>query len=272
MLAKEPLYLFLVIGALYSFGKAMTPGRLQWPYFLPLMGAMATLIIFRPTGAILLFTIALVNVVARFGLARASALAMVVISLSVVTIGLANYMDYYLPLFFIGNEGGIDLSSHGDLLSERIATKSIPDSLVPLFSPPWSIILSPLLSLLWMISPIPLMGQLMAAFSNLLQGNLSFGDLALATRYLDSVIIILLVFYLFGKKITRSLLFQPLVLFGLLQIISIVALQFFESGRHRYLPGFILALTVTLFMTRRNKKTSSKWHQSHRADIQKGLQ
>jgi hypothetical protein len=37
---------------------------------------------------------------------------------------------------------------------------------------------------------------------------------------------------------------NPLMLFTIIQILGIVSFQFLESGRHRYVPGVILALIL----------------------------
>jgi hypothetical protein len=252
MLAKEPIYLFLTIGALHAYKYAVMSDRFSWKYFCVFTGLTILLIIFRPTGALLLGLVALINVAMRSGLVRASVFFVVFASILLLAITLASYIDYFLPLFFVGSEGDVDITTQLNFSIDSMASKLIPESIAPLFLPPLSLILSPLLGLLWMVSPLPIVDQFINSFQSLFTGAFSFTDLTIIIRYLDSIIIVLMLFLLLRARIIKFVMLNPLVLFGVFQILTTVAFQFFESGRHRYLPGFILAMMVVMFIGRKN--------------------
>jgi hypothetical protein len=139
--------------------------------------------------------------------------------------------------------------------------KGIPQILLPFFMPPWSVPLAPVLSILWLISPLPLFGALIDSLIGFQIGRASFLDFATVVRYLDSMIIFYILFKFIRLRLDIFKNTQPIILFLLIQILAISSLQFFESGRHRYLPGvmfMILYIHYSSFeKSKRNFKISS---------------
>lgn len=263
MLAKEPIYLLLIIGALYAFNHAVKARCILCWHSLLFILLTFILVIFRPTGAILLGLVALITIAKRFGFMRAALLFTVIGILTIAAVMFANFIHYDLPLFFIGSEGGVNFESNLDIPIERMVSKQIPGSLMEFFLPPWSIVVSPILGLLWMISPLPLMGELVTALLGLFSDQFSFNNFATVIRYLDSFTIAWLFLYLIRSRVSKVVMLQPLMLLGIFQVLTTVAFQFFESGRHRYLPGFILAVVVILIIgqrenIKRNRRLSNQ--------------
>lgn len=261
MLSKEPIYLFLVVSALYVFQLSISYKKVSWPHLAVFSLLEIVLIIFRPVGALIIGIIALFITIRNFGFNRMLFLLSIISAVSVAAIVFARNMDYFLPLFFLGKGYEVDFANQVHLLSADMASKSIPAGLAPLFSPPWSILASPLLGILWMVSPLPLLGKLADASTQFLLGTFSFSELAIVIRYLDAMVMFLLsLLFIIRVKIKRAIIFNPLVLFGVFQILGIVSFEFFESARHRYLPGVILAQLIILFSNRRNITSYGEHH------------
>lgn len=245
MLAKEPIYLFLIVVALDAYFCAIASKRITWPPILVFVGLMFVTIVFRTTGAMI------VGLVILFGVARQSGWGRALFALTgfaatfATVVAVANFIELPLLVFFLTTDG-VDFSVQADFIQSGFESRQISASLALVLLPPGSIIASPLLGALWMVSPLPLMDNLIDAFSNLLKGEFLFGDLTVINRYLDATVMIALLTSLFvlRARVKRTVVFNPLVLFGTFQLLGIVAFQFIESGRHRYLPGFILAMFV----------------------------
>jgi hypothetical protein len=268
MLAKEPIYLFLVVFALYTIVDLINNRKKIAIVFIKLTTfffVALILVIFRPTGAIILSVATFTYLIRQKGLKIAGIFVLSFSMMALVSTLIANYIDYSVPLFFIGKEGEISFSEQTDLSYERIGTRMsrIPEFIAPIFLPPASILASPILFPLWMISPLPTYMAFIESTGNLISGRLSFFDFSVIVRYLDAIMILLFLIRLVTKKLKIICLKNPLILFGFLQVLSIVIFQFIESGRHRYLPGYILALLVVYSFDNFKRKKLSEIKEIH---------
>jgi hypothetical protein len=246
MLSKEVLYLFLVIELFYLYQLFSESKRNQMAHIARIIVTLTILFIFRPTGAMIFIGIVGYRSLTLNSSTKFTTL-LIFAATSIFAFLLIDTLDYSLPLQLLGGNDALSLDSHAALASIWIATKGIPQVLVPFFTPPQSIPLAPILGILWLISPIPLFGALFDALNSIQSSRASFMDFATLVRYFDSLIMCYLLFRLIKY---RFLIFNKppaFVLFLVIQIFSISSLQFFESGRHRYLPGFILVILFINF-------------------------
>jgi len=246
MLSKEVLYLFLVVELFYLYQMIAESKQILIAHIWSIIVILTILFIFRPTGALIFIGIVGYR---SFTLKSSAKLTtfLIFLATSVFAFLLIVTLDYSLPLKFLGGNDELSLDSEAALTSIWIETKGIPQILVPFFTPPQSIPLAPLLGVLWLISPLPLLGALFDALNNIQSSRASFMDFATLVRYFDSFIMLFLLFRLIKYRayITRKM--PPFVLFLIIQVLSISSLQFFESGRHRYLPGFMLLILLSSF-------------------------
>jgi hypothetical protein len=267
MLAKEPIYLFLIVSALYFFIQINTSRNtfkvlaMQSCAFFFLF---LILVIFRPVGAVVFCVVGLIFIIKEKGFAKSCVFLASIFLIIISSVLVSSYIDYSIPLFFMGEDGGVDFSMHGDSALQRVDNhmSMIPVFMVPLLSPPLSIFAIPILVPIWMISPLPFFGMLMNPLYDLISGRLNFTDFAIFVRFFDGIVILIIILKLMRKKIQIIGSKNPLILFTIFQILTTVVLQFFESGRHRYLPGFVLALLLISSFNRINKFQMSKSYDS----------
>ena len=154
------------------------------------------------------------------------------------------YFELPLALFFLDDDGSFSLKMMAASQGELMEIKGVPSIIQPIFEFPNSLILSPLLSIFWLVSPIPLIGNLVNAFYNLMNGIFVFGDLATIAKYCDAMLILGLLTFVTLKRIAWWSTKNPLLIILVVQILNIVTFNFFEASRHRYMPGVILSLLV----------------------------
>jgi hypothetical protein len=259
MLAKEVLYLFLVIQLFYLHKLINESEEFKTLNILRLIIILTTLLLFRPTGALIFICVIGYR---AFSLDFKMKLRSILIfSLAAIfTLLLIDSINYTLPLFILGGNDELSLDSHLTLNSIWMESKGIPQILVPFFMPPWSVPLAPVLSILWLISPLPLFGALIDSLIGFQIGRASFLDFATVVRYLDSIIIFYILFQCIRLRLDVFKNTQPIILFLLIQILAISSFQFFESGRHRYLPGVMFMILYIYYSSfeksNQNFKTS----------------
>jgi hypothetical protein len=254
MLAKEPIYLFVTVVMLYSvFLFSIHKKIFSWNMFLFVI-MLFVAIVFRPIGAIIVSFIALFTMYKKFGVKIFFYFVSIfILNLSIILIYLIS-IDYPIALFIISGPDGGGFSGQAAYQQLFMQIKGIPEFIQPIFHPPWSIILSPFLSILWLISPLPLIGGLIDSCVAIFDGSFRFGDLATIAKYLDAMIIFVLLVIVLMKKIKWWSRPNLIIIFLIIQIITIVMFNFFEASRHRYLPGFMIALFVLVNLNLRIKK------------------
>ena len=254
MLSKEVIYLFLIIGSIYFYKKLSTN---IYSIFFNLVFSLfiILIIIFRPSGAIILFLVfILIGVFQKNKIRNFIKIILLLFLLGAFSYYIIENLGYRIPLFFLNDEGSVDFTTHEEISEDRISSHAIPNFAVPYFSPPWSILFSPILAMIWMISPLPFFGLLLKALGAFLTGNIEFNYFAVIIRYFDSLFMIYFLINLFNKFRVQNLkkINNPLIIFFLIQVFNIAVFQFFESGRHRYLPGFILIIFTISFLNKKN--------------------
>jgi hypothetical protein len=257
MLAKEPIYLFLTTVMLFAVSRFSIQRKLiSWNMAL-LIAMLFIGIIFRPTGAIIVSVIAMIVIYSQYGLKTFFYFfSILILTLLLLVIYLLS-IDYPIPLFFITqSDGGGGFAAQARIQFLFMQAKNIPESIQPIFSPPWSIVLSPILSLLWLVSPLPLIGGLINSIVAIFDGSFRFGDLANIAKYLDAILIAIMIVVIFMKRIKWWVAPNPLVIFFIIQVMTLVMFNFFEASRHRYLPGFILVLFIIVTLNKHRKEYS----------------
>lgn len=255
MLSKEILYLFLVIELFYFYKLINRANKENFLNILCIILLLSLLLLFRPTGALIFILIIFFNIFIFNYKNKLASLFLLFIALSVVIL-LIEILDYRLPLLFLTATGELNLGRDLDLKPILATTKGIPAAISHLFSPPWSLPFAPVLGFLWLISPIPYFGAFFDAAGGTQGGQFTFMDFATIIRYFDSIVIFLLLFLLAKSRSLFVESSNPVTWFLLLHTLSIASLDFFESGRHRYLPGVILM--ILYIHTSSNYKPPSK--------------
>jgi len=241
MLSKEPIYLFLTVLSLFAFNQILDsrPNKI-WSLTM-LLTALSLGFLLRPGGVLI------TGVLFFYWMMRERKLKYILTSIVFGSIFLYLVLKsgFQIPLFLIPTESGGGVSNQASNQQMFMDVKGVPEMLQVLFLPPVSIFISPILSIFWLILPLPLLGGLWTAIDHLLDGDFRFGDLATLIKYLDAgLILIALNFLPKFKRICLSTRDNILFQFLILQILAIAAFNFYEASRHRYLPGFILILFV----------------------------
>lgn len=239
MISKEPIYLFLIILTLHSIATNNQDDRVRWYQWSIFASSLAVCMLLRPPAAIVLALISIGYIFVKSGIRSLIYLILILVCLSGAVFTAANYVGYSLPIFF--DSQGLDLQR---VFIETVAEDKLNGSqFIWMLTPPWSVFLSPVLGVLWLFSPLPLLGNLSEGFYSIWTGATTFRTLAIFVRYADAFIMLgLLAFVFLRRSRLESVLFNPLTMSAILLVIGTVMFQFLESGRHRYFPGFVLLL------------------------------
>jgi hypothetical protein len=245
MLAKEPIYLFLCSLAVYFIG-LLALRKSAWRNLAALAAILVALFFFRPIGAFILGGIALSVLFRTRQRAALAVFGSAVTAGLLVFFGVASGSE--IPLVLLTSEGTFTLQQQLEVIDRFAREKEAVGAFAPLFTPPVSILLAPVLAAIWLVAPFPLLGASLESLGRILATEFSFQDLATVARGLDSMVIVLLLIVLVRRwrgdprGLLRRIVDQPALLFTGLSVLGIAAFQFLESGRHRYAVTPVLLL------------------------------
>lgn len=241
MLSKEPIYLFLTLLSIFAFNQILNSRSNRIWNLIMLLFALLLGFFLRPGGVLITALLFLYWMI----LEKKLKFIFMSIVFGSAFLYLALKSGFQIPIFLITTESGGGFSNQASNQQMFMNAKDIPEILQGLFLPPVSILISPILSIFWLILPLPLLGGLWTVIDHLREGDFRFGDLATLIKYLDAgLILIALNFLPKFKTICISAKNNILFQFLILQILAIAAFNFYEASRHRYLPGFMLIMFI----------------------------
>lgn len=241
MISKEPIYIFLIIFSVYIITKKYSYGKMSFHYWLFFMASLVLCMLLRPVAAIVVVFICIAYFAYKNSIRKVLYFTFILTIIISGVILLSSYLEYNLP---------IDISYDAiirqiDFVESAAEDKGIASNLIWLFTPPWSLLFSPILSVMWMVSPLPLLWNLIFQIELIFSSNFTFNILATIIRYIDATLMAMLLSSLFIRmRHFSSFLINPLISITIFLLIATVSFQFLESGRHRYFPGFILFMVL----------------------------
>jgi hypothetical protein len=241
MISKEPIYIFLIILSVYIVTRKYETGRISLNQWIVFFVSIIVCLLLRPIAAVVVIFICISYL---FLLIKIRNLILFIITMAITLFGvitLANYLNYSFPIN-ISLDGFVSMINFTETAA---IDKGLDLNVLWLFTPPWSVILSPILAVLWMISPLPLIGNFISQIEFIFSGIFTFQILATLIRYNDAILMLLFLTVIFNnKRRFKYFIYNPVLLITFLLVLVTVMFQFLESGRHRYFPGFVLAVVV----------------------------
>jgi hypothetical protein len=241
MISKEPIYIFLIISSVYIITKNSNNGKISLPHWLIFISLLVVCLLLRPIAAIVVVFVCFTYLFYKSSIGKVIFFVLILTIIFWGAILLANYLEYNLPVN-ISYEAIIQQSYFIEAAANE---KGLDSNIIWLFTPPWSVFLSPILGVLWMVSPLPLLGSLISQIELIFYSSVSFQTLATIIRYMDAMLMAFLLSI--GLSRTRrfsSVIYNPLIFITIILVLATVMFQFLESGRHRYLPGFVLVIAI----------------------------
>ena len=242
MLSKEPIYLFIISLALSLISKISQTSNVLSFKFISIIIVIGVCFIFRSGGAIILGCIVISEIYKKVSFRKflllISFFAAILMLIIVIYVG----YDFRIPLFFLKTlEGGGGFEYMQALQQSFMVQKNIPEELQQLFFFPWNFLFSPIFFVAWIFMPLPIMDGFFDSISYLLSGDFILGHFLTLAKYFDAFLMLTVLLRIFTKikllfKSPKNLVFW----FFIFQIFAIVIFNFYESTRHRYLPGIFL--------------------------------
>jgi hypothetical protein len=246
MLAKEPIYLFIVSLALYLISKISRRTNVLSFKLISIFFVVGICFIFRPGGAIILGLIIMSEVYKQVSFRKFT--LFISFFAAILALLIAIYVSYafQIPLFFLKTpEGGGGFENMQALQHSFMAQKGISEEFRQLFSFPWNFLLSPILFVAWIFMPLPIMDGFFNSADFLFNGGFILGNFLTLVKYFDAFLMLGVLLRLFFKfKILFKSPANLISTFFVFQTLAIVIFNFFESSRHRYLPGIFLIFTL----------------------------
>ena len=241
MLSKESIYLFLIIFPVYIFKKNYDAGHISRFNWFVFICSIVVCMLLRPIAAMVVVLVCIAYLFAKSPILRFIYLIVTLLVIFFAIISIANFLGYEFPI----NISYDALIVQRDFMEMAAGEKALGSNLTWLFTPPWSILLSPILGSLWMVSPLPLLGNLVSQLDLMFSGSFTFKLLATVNRYMDAALMVmLLIVGLVRRRRLKTVIINPLTFIAVILVFATVMFQFLESGRHRYFPGFILAMVI----------------------------
>ena len=257
MLSKEPIYLFIVSLALYLISKISQTRNVLSFKLISIIFVIWVCFIFRSGGAIILGCIVMSEIYKKVSFRKFVLLISFFAAILTLIITIYASYDFRIPLFFLKTpEGGGGFEYMQDFQQLFMVQKNISEEFQQLFLFPWNFLLSPILFVAWIFMPIPIMDGFFDSADYLLNGGFLLGHLLTLAKYFDAFLMLAIFLRLFFKikllfKSPKNLVFW----FFIFQTFAIVIFNFFESSRHRYLPGIFL---IFILLTLQNKIAPKK--------------
>ncbi len=249
MLSKEPLFIFMIACVCYLI-YSIHRERATVLKVIMLIFISSCLFLFRPVGLMIVIFAAMIFYRNILSFKRIIQIIAIVLAGIFIVVLFIEQTNYRIPLAILSDNGKLDFSGLIDIRNERITARGLTGAIVEFVTPPLSLLFSPLLSLAWLVGPLPNVVPLLLAFN----ASFEFSTIAIFVRYADSVAMISMLIYLvIRKRQAKAYVSTIIFYFLILYTIFIATFQFFDSARHRYLTGAIMIVLVSVVHSRPRK-------------------